>query len=132
MRNTHTGLLILRLGIGILLITHGWPKIAGGTEMWEKIGHSMGMLGINVAPTFWGLMAALSEGLGGLLIATGLFTRVAGFFVLFTMLVAALHHFTAGDGLGGASHALSFAIVGLALMFTGGGDYSLDRMLRGR
>ncbi|HEY6162948.1 MAG TPA: DoxX family protein [Bacteroidia bacterium] len=130
MRSIHTGLLILRLGIGILLITHGWPKIIGGTEMWEKVGHSMSMLGINFAPTFWGLMAALSEGLGGLLIAIGLFTRVAGSFVLFTMIIAALHHFNAGDGLGGASHALSLAVVGLALLFTGAGEYSIDRVVR--
>src|SRR5690606_22626802 len=63
------GWLILRVGIGISIFLHGFPKITGGTEMWTAIGSSMGIFGINFAPTFWGFLAAVAESVGGLLFA---------------------------------------------------------------
>ena len=33
-----TGLLILRIGIGVMFMLHGLPKITGGTEQWAQMG----------------------------------------------------------------------------------------------
>ena len=120
------GLLILRIGIGIMFMIHGWPKIAGGAEMWTAIGGSMTNLGIDFAPTFWGFMAAFAEFFGGLFLALGLFWRPVLMLLVITMIVAAIHHLTAGDGIGGSSHAIEAGIVFFGLIFIGPGRYSLD------
>ncbi|MEO6167163.1 MAG: DoxX family protein, partial [Chitinophagales bacterium] len=60
------GLLIIRVGIGLLMMKHGWPKLTGGIEKWEKLGGNMDVIGIAFLPVFWGLCAALAETAGGL------------------------------------------------------------------
>lgn len=124
------GLLILRVGIGGMFISHGWPKITGGPEFWGKLGGAMGNLGIDFFPTFWGFMAALSEFGGGLCLIFGFLFGPAAFLMAATMAVAAIHHFNAGDGLSGASHALENGILFLALVFIGPGRYGLDAKFR--
>jgi putative oxidoreductase len=70
------GLLILRLGFGLSFFWHhGYPKLAGGPQTWERIGDAVANVGIEFAHVAWGLAAALSEGVGGLLFAAGLFFR---------------------------------------------------------
>src|SRR5689334_1712788 len=105
------GLLILRVGIGLMFMFHGWPKITGGSEMWTSIGGSMGNLGIDFAPTFWGFMAAFAEFFGGLLLVLGLFFRITNVLLVFTMIVAAIVHLKGDDGFGGASHAIEAGIL---------------------
>ena len=123
------GLLILRLGIGLMFILHGWPKLTGGPEKWEQIGNTMQLLGINFAPVFWGFMAGFAEVVGGALIMLGFFYRIACALLVITMVVATLRHYTAGDGFGGYSHALEAAILFFSLLFIGPGKYSLDKVI---
>jgi putative oxidoreductase len=123
------GLLLLRVGIGIMFMMHGYPKLIGGEEKWESLGNNMGNLGITFAPVFWGFMAAFAEFGGGILLALGLFFRPAAFLLFFTMFVAAIRHISAGDGFNGYSHAAESAILFFSLIFTGPGKYSLDEML---
>lgn len=122
----HFGLLLLRVGIGIMFILHGWPKLAGGPERWEAIGSSMEFFGIGFAPAFWGFMAGFAEAVGGFLLMLGFFFRPACILLLLTMLVATTKHVAAGDGFGGYSHALESAILFFSLLFIGPGKYSLD------
>ena len=124
------GLLILRIGLGSMFLFHGAPKIFGGPEKWEKLGMVMGYLGIHFIPVFWGFMAGFSEFFGGLCIILGLFFRPACSLLVLTMTVAAVRHFSIGDGLGGASHAIEDGIVFLSLIFMGPGKYSLDEFLK--
>ncbi|HOV11761.1 MAG TPA: DoxX family protein [Bacteroidales bacterium] len=126
---TDIGLLILRIGIGIMFILHGLPKMMGGTETWQFLGSQMSVIGVGFGFTFWGFMAALSETLGGLLLIPGLFVRPAAMLMLFTMIIATLMHLSVGDGLKGASHAMEMGIVFLSVIFTGAGRYSLDHRL---
>lgn len=123
----NTGLLILRVGLGAMMMVHGLPKIMGGPEMWAGLGGSMKVVGISFLPTFWGLMAALAEGMGGFLLLLGLFFRPVNMLLAFTMLIAALVHFGKGEGIMGASHAIEVGIVFLSLIFTGPGKYSVDK-----
>ncbi|MDD4215305.1 MAG: DoxX family protein [Bacteroidales bacterium] len=124
----HTAFLILRIGIGIMFMFHGMPKLFAGAQTWEFLGSQMSVIGISFAPVFWGFMAALSETLGGLLLILGLFTRPAALLMLFTMFIAALMHFTNGDGLKGASHAIEMAIVFSTVLIAGSGKLSLDHL----
>ena len=121
------GLLLLRIGIGLMFILHGWPKLTGGPEKWEQVGKAVEILGINFAPVFWGFMAAFAEVIGGALIMFGFFFRIACALLLITMLVASLRHMAEGDGFGGYSHSLEAAILFFSLLFIGPGKYSLDK-----
>jgi putative oxidoreductase len=123
----NTGLLVLRIGVGAMMMVHGLPKIMGGPDKWTALGGSMNVIGINFLPLFWGLMAALAEGMGGFLIILGLFFRPVNMMLAFTMLIAALVHFAKGDGWGGASHAIELGFVFLSLIFIGPGRYSVDK-----
>lgn len=123
----NTGLLIIRLGLGAMMMYHGLPKIMGGPDKWTALGGSMKVISIDFLPLFWGLMAALAEGMGGFLLLLGLFFRPVNLLLVFTMLIAALVHFAKGDGWFGASHAIELGVVFFGLLFVGPGKYSVDK-----
>lgn len=126
-RHSDAALLLLRLGLGVMMMIHGYPKLIGGPEKWGQLGGSMANLGIHDFPQAWGFAAAFAEGTGGLLLVLGLFFRPACFLLICTMVVAAVRHFAAGDGISGASHAIELGIVFLGLFILGPGRYSIDK-----
>lgn len=123
--STDYGILIIRVGIGILFMVFGWPKITGGPEMWKGIGASMANIHITFAPAFWGFMAALAEFVGGLCLVLGFVFRPALATMIFTMFIAGLMHYKNGDGFNGYNHALECAIIFLGLFVSGPGKYAL-------
>jgi len=124
------GLLILRVGIGIMFMGHGLPKLIAGPEKWLILGGTMNALGVDFAPMVWGFMAGFSEFAGGMLLALGFFTRPACFFLLATMIVATSMHISKGDPFLKYSHAMEAGILFLSLIFIGPGKYSLDNLIR--
>lgn len=124
---TNLGLLLLRIGLGIMMIIHGYPKLTGGPEKWVMIGGAMKNLGVTTYPTFWGFMSGATEALGGVLLLLGLAFRPACFLLLFNMVVATLMHFSKGDDINAASHAIELGCVFLGLFFIGPGRYSIDK-----
>ena len=125
-------LLVLRVGLGGMMLTHGVPKLLGGPDTWEKLGGAMTYVGLDLWPTLWGLAAALTETVGAVLLALGLLTRTSAGFLMVTMMVAAAMHLGKGDGIGGASHAIEDGIAFLTLLVAGGGRYSIDAWIRAR
>ncbi|WKN32944.1 DoxX family protein [Porifericola rhodea] len=123
----HLGLLFLRIGIGIMFIIHGLPKLMGGPERWEALGSNMKYLGITFAPVFWGFMAGFAESVGGLCLILGVFYVPACILLFITMLVASLRHLSQGDGLVGSSHAIEAAILFFSLIFIGSGKYKIGK-----
>ncbi len=116
------GLLVLRLGFGLGIAYHGYGKIFGGRM--EKFIGGVAELGFP-APEFFAWAAASSEFAGGLLIAAGLFTRPAAYFVAVTMLVAAFGRHAA-DPFERKELALAFLFASLAIALTGPGRFALD------
>ncbi|SDT96051.1 putative oxidoreductase [Pseudomonas pohangensis] len=125
--------LVLRVGLGLALIPHGAQKLFGwfgghglqGTGQWmESIGLQPGLL-----------MAALAGGaefFGGLALLLGLLTRPAAALTAFTMLVAIFSaHWSSGFFLanGGYEYAFVLLVASLALLISGAGRLSLDRLL---
>lgn len=123
----NTALLLLRIGIGIMMMLHGYPKLSGGVAKWEKLGNAMAELGIKFLPVVWGFMAAITESVGGLFFLLGLFFRPTTFFLLFTMIVATTKHLSGGDSILDASHSIELGIVFLAMFIIGPGKYSVDK-----
>lgn len=122
----HVGWVILRAGIGITIFLHGLPKLLGGEEVWTMIGSNMAIFGIPFAPAFWGLVAALTEAVGGILFALGLFFRPVAILLTGTMVVALATHLAAGDQFMQYGHALDLLIVFAAAILIGPGRFSVD------
>ena len=123
------GILVLRIGIGIMFVLHGYPKLFGGVATWTSVGGAMSTMGITSAPAFWGFMAALSETLGGLFLIFGFLSRIASLFLCGTMFVAFMMHFKNGDSFVQYSHALEAAILFFSLIIIGPGKIAVDRYL---
>lgn len=123
------GLVLIRSGLGISMMIHGWPKISN-PEKWGWLGGQMKNIGIDFLPQFWGFMAAFSEFGGGLLFLLGLLTRISSGMMGFTMFIAMIFHIQKGDGYNGYGHALELMIVFIAMVMIGAGKYSLDRVLK--
>ncbi|MFA7344277.1 MAG: DoxX family protein [Terrimicrobiaceae bacterium] len=122
------GILILRAGIGVMMVLHGWSKLAGGQHKWEEVGGAMGYLGIAFWPVLWGFLAAMSETLGGALLAVGFLTRYAALFITGTMVVATTMMYHVGHGsFSEWSHPAEIGLVCLSLVVIGAGKYSVDR-----
>jgi putative oxidoreductase len=125
-------LLILRVGIGLMFVYHGYSKMFGGPAKWAELGGVMGLVGLKFAPVFWGFMAAFAEFFGGIFLVLGLATRLYAFLLLVTMVMASIMHLKSGQGLAVASHPIKMAVVFLSLMCSGPGALSLDVYLRSK
>jgi len=133
--NDDTVALILRLALGIVFFPHGMQKLLGwfgGYGFEGTMGFFTAKLGI---PAVFAFLAIMAEGLGSLGLIAGLGTRVAAFGISVNMAVAVLmlhlqngffmNWFGNQKGEGYEYHLLVIGI-GIALMITGGGKWSLD------
>ena len=74
------GLLVLRLALGAVMITHGYQKVFGGMQHFQQVLHGLGI------PTWMAYLAAAAEFGGGILVVVGFLTRFAAFAILIDML----------------------------------------------
>lgn len=122
------GLLIFRLGISYLMIAyHGMQKL-GQIELLfngEEIQFP-DPLGIGAATSL--VLATLAEFLGSLLVALGLWTRLASASLLITMIVA-VFGFHANDPWIEKQLPTMFLLSYLLLVMIGGGRFSLGSLL---
>ena len=123
------GLAFIRIGLGIIFIRHGFPKIFKGPAEWQWLGQQMSYLGITFFPLFWGFMAACAEFFGGIALVVGLGTRPFALLLAFVMLVATLMHLGKGDPWGYISFPLSLFVVFIGLAIAGGGLFAVDNWL---
>jgi len=128
-RNGSIALLITRAATGLLLVPHGYYKIAAGPA-----GLAAGLAAKGFpAPLLMAWCAALAELVGGLCLALGLLGRLAAIAVSFTMVVAwvSMH---LGDiatiGKGSAfEYPFLLSMTALAIAISGPGKLSLDAKL---
>jgi putative oxidoreductase len=118
------GLLVMRCGVGGVLLLHGLTKLVAGPTVWDKL--SIG-LGIGRFSTLFGFAAALALAAGGLLLALGLLFRAACVLLAATMALAIYFRLRQHTPFVETSHALGAAAVFIGLMFVGPGRHSIDR-----
>lgn len=124
----------IRLALGAVMIAHGAQKVLGsfnGPGLKTFIAGNTPFIFMRPA-WFWLGAAALSELIGGLLVALGLLTRVAAFFIACTMLTAIVGFHLAGGFFAansGYEYPLSLLAMAFALLISGGGEASVDRAL---
>jgi putative oxidoreductase len=128
-----TGLLLARLILGLLMAAHGTAKlshwfggygVAGTAGFFEQLGFRPARLFV--------ITASLTEVLGGILVALGLFGPIGPALVLSVMIVAAVSvHWGKGlfAGTNGIEVPLLYAAGAVALALTGTGPFSLDAVL---
>lgn len=123
-RNIHLVLLILRLCVGIFMLTHGWGKflkLIGDEPI--KFADPIG-IGATASLT----LAVFAEVVCSILLIAGVGTRLAAVPLLITMLVAAfIVHIN--DGFGKMELALIYSIIYLVIALAGAGKYSLDNLI---
>jgi putative oxidoreductase len=123
-----TGLLILRIGIGIAFMVHGFPKLFMG----GALGLSKGLAATGIpGGVIAAYLAALAEFFGGMALVAGLLFRPTTLVLGFTMLVALIFHLRRGDSFITYSHAIESGILFVALTITGPGKFSVDHKLFG-
>ena len=123
--NKDLGLFVIRVGIGLIFIKHGWDKITGGPQVWTNLGRSMQNFGITFMPVLWGLLATGAEFFGGIALTIGLCVPCAAALMACVMIVALVMHIKKGDSFEIFSHPLSLLCVFIGLMLAGGGSYSI-------
>lgn len=126
------GIAILRAIFGILVIGHATQKLFGWFRGLGITKHAplFELSGLTPGKVFV-VMAALTELVGALLLITGFLFPLGATMILATMLVAIASLWPKGvwGHLGGYEVALTYAVVMVALLFSGPGTYSLDYLL---
>lgn len=125
---------LLRFGLGIVFLVHGIGKLFGVGPAAADLAGFAGMLsGMNVpAATFFAYVVAIVEGLGGLLVLLGLFTRYASALIAVDMLTATvLVHLPNGFAVsnGGYEFVLVLFLMATSLVLSGAGALSLELAL---
>jgi len=121
------GLLVLRIALGIIFLSHGYPKLAhlrGGTQM-------QGFFVEHGLPGYFAYLAGVIETFGGGLLLLGLFTRAAALLLGIEMCVA-IWKVHSGHGylaVHDYEFPLTLATACFALATVGAGLISLDQPL---
>lgn len=131
--DTQVSSLVLRLTAGVIFIAHGAQKLFGLFGGYGLEGTGQWMASIGLEPGYlMALAAGSAEFFGGIALLLGLLTRPAALALAVTMLVAIFTvHIENGLFMSnnGYEFGLSLFAIAIALVFSGGGKLSLDRII---
>ena len=123
------GILVLRLGVGIMFVAHGLQMALGlfggpGVKGFAKMLSGLGF----VPALFWSYVACYTVLIGGLLLISGILIRPAAFLLLIFILTAGIKvHLSKGFFLsnGGIEYTFVIAAACLAVILLGPGKFSI-------
>ena len=124
------GLLLLRIGVGVIFVGHGAQKLFGsfGGGGLQGTAQFFGSIGYR-RPRLMAVVAGLAELGGGLLLIAGLLTPFASLLIATVMLNAIATVVFPKGFLGGYEFELMLLTVVVALAATGPGRLSLDHAI---
>lgn len=121
-------LLFLRLFIGVIMLTHGWPKLMGFAEM---SGGFPDPLHIGTLPSL--SLAVFAEVFCSVLLIVGAFTRLAAGVLIVNMAVALfVIHGPVTETNTLAELPLFYLVVYIYLFLSGPGQYAVDACCKGK
>ena len=122
-----TGLLLMRVALGVLFIMLTGPVLLGGPSRWGNFGSAMRNVGMHAHYQFWGFLGALMGCAGGALMIFGLFFRPG---VLLCLIITFVHLLGVLEGVGtyrANLAAIELGVMLIGLLFVGPGKYSVDK-----
>ena len=117
-------ILFLRLFAGGLMLTHGWAKLSSFSDLAERFPDPLG-----VGSTLSLILILCAEVGCSLLLIFGLLTRLAVIPLIFGMLMA-FFFIHAADPFAVKELPLMYTGIYLALLWSGGGKYAVDEIIR--
>ena len=123
--STGLALLVIRVGIAALMLTHGLPKLvtllSGEPVQFPQI------MGMSAALSL--VLTVFTEVVCSILLLVGFATRLSALFLAITMMVAAfVYH--AADPFAAREPALQYLLAYLVLIIAGSGKYSVDYLIQ--
>ena len=119
---------LIRFSLGVFLIPHGYAKLfqddaVAASRNFVNFGWSY--------PLAWAYFIGALEFFGGMMLAVGLLTRIvaAAFVVEMTVISFGVLWPVWSWGRRGMEYALLMGIIALAILFRGGGRYSVDHYI---
>ena len=125
--STHVALLLARIGIAALMLTHGFPKLQ--LLFSDAAIQFPSVMGMSAQTSL--ALTVFAEVICSILVLVGFATRLAAIPLAITMLVAVLL-IHAADPFSAKEPALKYLLVYLVLLFAGSGKYSVDYLLQRR
>ena len=117
------GLLILRIGLAGAMLPHAFSKVSLALN--GNSANFLNPLGIGSATSLY--LSLFAELICSLLIAFGIFTRLAATVLAVNMCVAILYWINGGQGWNAQMELPTLYLIGyVAIIFCGAGKYSLD------
>ncbi len=118
------GLLILRMGAGLLMATHGWSKLMGFSE---KSGDFYNFLGLGDEISL--ALTVFAEFFCSMFLVLGMGTRLflVPLIIVGLVIVFAVH---VANPLSDKEHGILFLVPYITLMLTGPGKYSIDYLIQ--
>jgi putative oxidoreductase len=130
------GLLVARLGLGGILLLHGWMRWNAGLQ--EQINYLTQFRAPYAEVAAWG--SIIFELVGGVLLIVGALTRLVGLGVLIEqiLIIAYINWYkwpptllnADGTYKGGYEYNVALGLLGLLLFVMGAGAVSIDRLFR--
>ena len=118
-------LLLLRCGLALVFMYHGYPKLFGEKQRIIEAFQAIGL------PAYVVYLTGAIEFFGGIALALGLLTPVAGLLLMLDM-CAAMWKYNFNEGIYAVREyelPLTLGLACLALAVIGSGSLSLDRLL---
>ena len=127
MKSQSIGLAVLRIVVGIVFLMHGYQKLF--KFGFHGVSAMFGHFGIPI-PMLFAVIVTLVEFVGGILLITGLATRIPAALNAIDMIVAILlvHARHGFYNPGGFEYPLTLLAATICLVLAGGGAASLEKL----
>ena len=126
---------LLRVAFGLILLTHGLPKLLGESHgaMANPFASSVNFITNSLhlpAPILLGYFVMYLETFGAVMLAAGFFTRLIAPMIAVQMAMICLIHYPKWAWIDrGMEYPFLLGLVALHISFRGGGRFSVDRLI---